>query len=247
MYEIFPRAPITEALIDIRIDSPIPVRDLEALYEQIQAEYPVKKPRRVFEAQFHFPQASGSGYPKITDERKGVDGYLFQTQDSRQVVQFRSGGFTFSRLQPYTAWEQVFPEAMRLWGIYRIACKSTQVIRVAVRYLNSIEIPLKSFDYDEYFTAAPQIPPGLPQSLHTFFSRIAVPFEEHSVLALISLAPKPIQPSTNTAIILDIDVFREVILKPADARISEILGHLREIKNRIFFSSITEKTKELFR
>ena len=36
-------------------------------------------------------------------------------------------------------------------------------------------------------------------------------------------------------------------LSPEDRTISDILYILRDIKNEIFFSSVTEKTKELFR
>jgi uncharacterized protein (TIGR04255 family) len=45
---------------------------------------------------------------------------------------------------------------------------------------------------------------------------------------------------------LDIDVFREVSLEPDSEKIWEILEELRNIKNNIFFKSITQKTKELF-
>ena len=48
-------------------------------------------------------------------------------------------------------------------------------------------------------------------------------------------------------IILDIDVSKETKLSPEDSTISDVLSILREIKNEIFFSSVTEKTKELFR
>ena len=51
----------------------------------------------------------------------------------------------------------------------------------------------------------------------------------------------------NSTVILDIDVFAEVNLTSEDAKIDEIFAILRKVKNEVFFNSITERTKELFR
>lgn len=183
----------------------------------------------------------------VTKAPSDILGYLFSASDEKQVVQFRLDGFTFSRLRPYTRWEQVYPEAARLWEIYRDGTSPVAVNRLAVRYINSIEVPSKAFDYDEYFTAAPKIPPQLPQILAKFFTRIVVPFQERNAWAAIALAPSDVPDPLKTTIILDIDVFSQVNIGPKDSRIHEVFAALREIKNQIFFSSVTEKTKELFR
>jgi uncharacterized protein (TIGR04255 family) len=150
-------------------------------------------------------------------------------------------------LRPYTRWEEVFAEARKLWGIYATETKSLLVTRLAVRYINSIEIPSKTFNYDDYFTAAPRIPPALPQDLANFFTRLVIPFPDREAIAIITETPLAKPDPINTVIILDIVVSKEVNLTPGDEKVYEILRTLREIKNEVFFSSITEKTKELFR
>ena len=119
--------------------------------------------------------------------------------------------------------------------------------RLAVRYINSIEIPSKDFDFDDYFTATPKVPDGLPQVLDHFFIRTQIPFAEQDATAVTvqTLANK--QDPIKTAILLDIDVFRAVSLSPDDEGIWEIFGKLREIKNAIFRRSIRPKTEELFK
>ena len=246
MTEVFPNPPITEALIDIRVQLPgnVSLADLENLHTQIKHGYPDKKTRNRWEGTL---ELKGEKEPLKTI-RSQIDGYLFSTPDGKQVAQYRLDGFTFSRLRPYSQWEDVYREAARLWDIYRTETKPLLVTRLAVRYINSIEIPSKSFDYDDYFTAAPKIPQGLPQLLQHFFTRLVIPFPEQGAVAIVMQTPSDKQDPVNSATLLDIDVFAEVKnLSAEDARIDEIFGNLRKIKNDVFFNSITEKTKELFR
>ena len=217
--------------------------NLEKLHDKIKDLYPEKKTRKRLEATFDLKDEKDPLIKTAPFE----EGYLFKTSDGRQVVQYRLDGFTFSRLRPYSRWEEVFQEAKRLWEIYEIAVKPNLVTRLAVRYINSIEIPLKEIDYDNYLTAGPRVPDGLPQLLRHFLTRTIVPFPERGAEAIIIQTPSDRQDPLKTGILLDIDVYAMVNLAAGDARIYEILGVLREIKDRIFFSSITEKTKELFR
>ena len=244
MAEVFPNPPITEGLVDIRVQLPgeVSLADLEILHDKIKDSYPEKKSRKKLEATFD---------PK--DEKEplkavpfATDGFIFGTSDGRQLAQYRLDGFTFNRLRPYSRWEEVFPEAKKLWEIYRTAVQPVLVTRLAVRYINTIEIPSKAIDYDHYLTAAPKVPEGLPQLLQSFLTRIEVPFPDRDVVAIITQTPSGKQDPLKSGIILDIDVCAAVNLSAEDARIYEIFGVLREIKNQVFFSSISERTKELF-
>ncbi len=245
MVEVFRNAPITEALIDIRTQLPetVSLTSLEKLHSAIQEEYPQKRIRVRWEGSV---ELKGEGEP-IKTARREVDGYLFTSPDGRRVVQFRVDGFTFSRLRPYSRWDEIYGEAKRLWDIYRTGTKPVLVQRIATRYINSIEIPSKNFDYDDYFTAAPKIPPGLPQVLNHFFTRLVIPFLDQEATAIVIQTPSDKPDPMNSTVILDTDVFAEVSLASDDAKIDEILARLRKVKNEIFFSSITERTKELFR
>lgn len=245
MAEVFPRAPITEAVIDIRVELPggMALADLEKLHLGIKDRYPGKKTRRMLQATFELKDEK----EPLKTTALGADGFLFNNSEGTQVVQYRLDGFSFSRLPRYTRWEEVYPEAWRLWEIYRDATKPVRVTRLAVRYINSIDIPLKTFDYDDYLTAAPKIPEELPQLVEQFFTRVVVPFPEHGAAAIITQAVSEKPDPVKTGIILDIDVYAQSSLPPEDKRVDEIFGILREIKNRVFRCSITDKTRELFR
>ncbi len=245
MVEVFRNAPITEALIDIRTELPhsVSLADLEVLHRSIQTQYPEKQRRTMWEGLFELRGELGAR----AKTQSQVVGYLFKSADGKQVVQFRLDGFSFSRLRPYTQWEDVYREARRLWDIFRGHTKPIRVNRLATRYINSIEIPAKKFDYDDYFTAAPRIPPALPQVLGHFFTRLVVPFANEGAKAIIVQTPSEKPDPVNSTVILDIDVYAEGNVAPGDQKIDEIFAMLRKVKNEIFFNSVTDKTKELFR
>ncbi len=226
-YSLLKNAPITEALIDIRarIKEDFDVNRFLSLYDAIIGQYPEKKTRHKWEAQFEFKK----GDAPISSGKETVD------------------GFTFNRLKPYDKWETFRDEALRLWQLYR-ELVSPDIVRVALRYINKFDIPLFPHhmgDFNEYLTAAPIVPEGLPQGVSSFLTRVVINDPETEAAAIITQAFEQIIDPKFLPIIFDIDVFKqkEVI---SEEEAWQTLEKLRHFKNKIFFESITEKAKELF-
>jgi len=245
MSEVFPKAPIIEALIDIRTQLPenVSLTDLEKLHDRIKKEYPDKRSLGLWGGLL---ELKGEAPPRAETHFQ-KRGYSFFGADGTQVVQFRLDGFTFSRLRPYTRWEAIVPEVRKLWEVYKTGVRPGKVSTVAVRYINAIEIPSKDFNIDDYFTSTPKVPEGLPPILENFFMRIEIPFPEEEAKAVVIQTPANKQDPLKTAILLDISVFRQLTLAPDDERMWEILEKFRDIKNKLFLHSLTAKTLELFR
>ncbi len=175
-----------------------------------------------------------------------VTGYVLRSSDQLNVAQFRTDGFTFSRLRPYTRWEEVFPQALELWNLYVEAASPGLVTRIATRYINHIRIPGQSVDFDDYLTAGPKVPSELPQTIGGFLIRIVLLNPETGVAANVIQALERAADPRFTTVILDIDAYRVKEWKPDDATMVKTFALLREFKNRIFFNHITEHTARLF-
>jgi len=243
----YPKAPIVEAVFDIRIDPSleVPGKEIESLHTEVSEQYPVKEILRTFAATIEVKE----GLPSSQTEDRGIIGARFWDNDKKQVCKFELNGFSFSRLKPYDieGWEKYFPEVMRLWNIYKKRFAPRNITRVAVRCINSIEIPASRFELSNYFVDAPKPPEGLPQIVTNFLSRLEFQNEDGS-LTLITLSLQQPQKSDITPILLDIDVFRNVHFSSGDdVQLRSIFERLRTIKNEIFEASLTDKTKELFR
>ena len=117
MFPHLSKAPIVEAIVDFRARLPadFDVARFKELHPQFQADYPMVEDRKLVE---HKIEQSTGEMPSHSTKDHGVIGYFFRSTDKANIVQFRRDGFTFNRRQPYTSWEQVFPEAIRFWKIY---------------------------------------------------------------------------------------------------------------------------------
>lgn len=243
----FPNPPITEALFDIRVQLPseTSLTTLLTLQDRIKTEFPNKKDRHLYEAKFQFNPGTT---PEIVQSPDVVDGYLFISLDGKKIVQARLDGFTFNKLKPYSNWEEFSKEALSLFQHYIDIAKPTYITRLALRYINRIEIPLPLADFKEYILTVPEIAPNIPNSLAGFFTRLIVPNPELEATAIITetLDDKVVTPNT-VPFIFDIDVVKNVKLQPDIKQIIPLMNQLRDFKNQIFLNSITAKGKELFK
>jgi uncharacterized protein (TIGR04255 family) len=234
-------APITEALIDIRVTpSPALTTDaLRQLAETAKPDYPQMNEGHGVEMSFNVI-AGQTAVPRVSDA--GITGYICRSADDKSLVQFRADGYTFNRLHPYTSWESIVPEAMRWWSLYAGAVKPT-VIRIAVRYINRLTIPNAVSNLRQYLTVPPGAATAPDQRVTGFFSRVAVEDPRSGASALVTQVLDQSLDPNREVVVLDVDVFK--VKAPVDAfttdEIEPVLTTLRALKNQLFFGSVTEE------
>lgn len=238
----YPNAPITEAVIDLRVEvSPeVSVVDLAKVQKGEESSYPTVE--IVNEGEFKLvlgPQA-------VANTSTQHVGFLFRSGDGKHIHQARMNGFTMSRLAPYPRWEDFCPEARRLWGIYRSVAKPSKITRVAVRYVNRIDIPVPFNDFEQYLRTVPVVSPDLPQGLSGYFMRLVMPLEDLFGSAIVTeTLVEPASPNV-VSIVLDIDVFRTYELPSTEDEIWALIEQLRDAKNKVFEGCITDEARKLF-
>jgi len=246
-HEHYSRAPITEAIIDLRV-APAEgfVADkLSDMHPRIQNDFPVIQTFHARTGTFTFgPDAS----PQIATSEQHA-GFLFRSRDNLHTLQATSGGFTFNRLAPYESWQAFSTEAKNLWKLYIEVCQPICVTRAAIRYVNQIHIPANdAVELKDYLRTLPEISPALPKkALQNFFMQLHIPQQDLDCTLIINEAIAPRTNPNIVTIILDLDLFREQIWTSDDDGIWLFLDRLSQRKNDVFESSITEKTRELIR
>jgi uncharacterized protein (TIGR04255 family) len=239
--ETLAHAPITEALLDIQVRFPedFEYESLASFQDTIKDRYPTRQVRMKWSAELKVERGELEAH-----REGGPAGYLFLSPDGLQAAQARIDGFSFSRLKPYEDWSRFIAEAKPLWALYASLFSPSTISRIGLRYINRIEFPEAITDFKDYFLTTPEIAPGLPQGLANFFMRLEVPFIEFGALAIIT---QTIQGPADPALVFDIDVVYPRIVSPTSEDLWGIVENLREIKDQIFFKSMTEKSVELFR
>ena len=239
----YSRAPITEAILDLKVILPdnFPIERFLEIQARVRDRFPTSEP-------IHVGSLAIQAGPEIqVDASRQHSGFLFRSKDGLRIFQATLQGFTFNRLAPYNSWEEFSNDARNLWEIYKDICKPAFVTRAAVRYINRIDIPVEGpIKLQDYLKTAPDIASGLPQkNLSSFFMQLQIPQEDLNCMLVINetlaLPPSP----GFISVILDIDLFRQQAWQSDDEDIWGILTQLRERKNQVSRESITEKTEEL--
>jgi uncharacterized protein (TIGR04255 family) len=235
-------APITEALIDIQVELPseTPLSAIESAFHMVKEDYPTKKNRVVIEGQFSGGESVGA-----SAKQKHV-GFAFYSQDGKQIVQARLDGFTFNRLKPYGSWPELSNEAKRLWIVYRDAVRPIKMTRIAVRYINQLDVPWPFDDFKDYLRTVPEISTALPQTLSSFFMRLEFPQADFEGMLVLTQSSVPPPHSGLASFILDIDVIKENSNLTSDVEVWALIERLRIRKNEVFEGCITDKTRALF-
>jgi len=236
----FPKAPIAEAILDVSVVLP-PSSDLQrirSLQEALGGQYPKVTERMPFHGGFEITSAGVT----VSTSSGRPDGYLFTSSDDLQTIQARLDGFGFSRMKPYEHWSAFRAEAKRQWEKYRDLLQPKSITRIGLRYLNRLELPLPVNDLRKYVRNTPELAPDLPQVLTGFFMAVQLPVD-----ASFAVITETIEPATPAILpfILDIAVHREGQFD-SDS-MWDVFDELRELKNRIFFHSVTDHAKEMFR
>lgn len=242
----YSRAPITEALIDLKVESSLPeddlLRSLKSIHSEISEQFrevvDVKNIRNVF-------QAGSEGTSTATSE-KNV-GYRFVSNDKRYIIQAYTYGFTFNRLAPYESWDVLLVEAKKAWKAYKAAAKPTRITRVAVRYINSINLPLPSLTFQDYLRTYPEVSPDMSQEVSGYVMQLQLP--QHDLSATLVLNQAILQPSEKELpVLLDIDLYREADFSiDQEEEVWKLLDSFRVRKNQVFEACITDKTRELIK
>ena len=241
------KAPITEAIIDIRIDPAVnfPEKSLTHLKERLAKDYPNVEPRHLAKIEFSImpPEIKGLEKPP---QNLGLHGYFFKSEDQRNIVQFRVDGFTLNRLKPYSSWAVISEEAKRLWHIYVDVLTPNVVTRIAVRYINHMRFTLPVQSIERYFVVSPHIPEGLPNHFSSFLNKVVLQDKATGFEANVTINLEAVH-SNEGAVIFDLDVYKKVNLSPDDIKIWQTFEQLRDMKNRIFFGYITEEAVKDFK
>lgn len=246
----YSRAPITEAVIDfvVTVDQSFSVGNLEGLAEAIADEYPTQEPMYLYSGQISLEEP-GDPMRAETSHRHG--GYSFTSKNKQHVLQVRFDGFTFSTYAPYDRWEILRDEAHRLWELYRSAAKVENVTRVAVRYINRIDIPEKSVDLGNYLNTRPHVPDDMPNEgdKGAFFMQLLLEQDDLGCMLIVNESPVASPDENTTSIQLDLDLYREQFEEPwsadDDGTIWSFLEQLHDRKNEAFEASITDQTRRL--
>lgn len=248
----YSQAPIIEATIDFRTeqDPDLQLEDLAALGEKLSGDYPERGDAYIYSSSI---QAGETEYPKVDSSNQHL-GYAYASKDSRYILTVSLDSFSFSVRAPYDKWETFRDEAHRLWDLYKTSSSPKSVTRIALRYINRINISEpEGVELATYLRAYPTISSDWPSggNMQDFFMQVRLWQEDLSCWSIVNETPESPYGEDNESIILDFDIFREEFETSweaeDDSAVWNFLEQLHKRKNDFFEASITEETRRLIR
>jgi uncharacterized protein (TIGR04255 family) len=244
--EVFPRAPVTEAILAIEVPF---LDDLtvyaESFHEAVKDAFPEREPVDILDSD-DFPWPARGG-PHRAGRKGEPDGFRLISADRLQVVQVTRRALTYHRLRPYVDWGHFTAGAVPVWQAFSTVFSPEYVASLRLRYLNRIEVPLPFRDLDDYLTMLPKVPKPVDTGFTGYLLRITLWDPRLDAYADVTQIAEPEANVPMLPVIFDIDVRMNTEIPPDDRSVWDAVEGLREYKNRIFFSSITDATRSLFR
>lgn len=238
------KPPIQEAVIDFVFSGSQMERDgLDSLASTFPKEHWQRQTITTTTVQAQIGGAEGALEPKATS---AFEGYSMRELEGSRFVQLREDRLTISRVADYQRWEDLVSDAAKNFGEFVAAGNPTRVTRVAARFVNRIPMHLGTFG--DLLTIPPQVLPELPDARVSDFIRrhviqgLELDFASNLTVATVT----PLPDETSNALLIDIDVFKQVDLPPIFSEFDPYLNVMRSIKNSIFFGSVTERALEPF-
>jgi uncharacterized protein (TIGR04255 family) len=239
----YPKPPITEAVIALHFSAPLDDKAIEALATKHKERFPRIEDMMEVSASFNVQ----TGFATSTSKKVGRK---FQTADGTCSVIILNGQFAVSHRAPYRGWEALVDDVQRLWGVVTKKTKQKSITHVSTRYINRVDVPVNNkggVDLHDYFRAGLSLPPFSQVLALESFNLSCALTDSHNVHKFVLNLGAIQSPLIDyLSFLIDIDCVTIDQTPKKDADIWKIVGSLRQCKNDMFESCITDRTRALF-
>lgn len=239
----YPNPPLREAMLVIQMTfgSGNGMEAARLFSETLKGEYPDRKP--VYAEGTVEDSIDGRPNPLLPHQPIR---YVCREPDNKSVVQVGATEFDFSCLPPYPGFETFLGESRRIWERFRETSPEVTIDRLALRYLNVIELPNPVGEISDWLTVGPTIPSAFPQTVAGLYLQLELPFPDRLTRLLVTEAMGEVTSESVQTVLLELDLMREDSVPQSDEEMWAYFGSLREIKNVVFEACLTPRTRELF-
>jgi uncharacterized protein (TIGR04255 family) len=242
MAETYPQAPVLEAVIEFRT-VPVSLDRVKKAAKRITKNYAIE------EALWEIKVAGIAGaaaQPRTTQSQLGIQG---TSQDASDIVMIKVGGLTVCRKTPYLGWDGFIGRMERDWPLYVRDANPRNIERLGVRFINRLDVPVEEGEIrlDDYVRVTPGIP--IPMASEVLDSNLVIvaglPESDLRIRIQVGGVESPL--IGHKSFLLDLDVYRDHDVPQEGEPLWGLLAQMRDVKNSVFESLVTDKARALFR
>lgn len=173
-----------------------------------------------------------------------IGGYLFATTDQKRRIEITADTITYIDENTYKGWNDFKKDALEIMEILLPTMQAAEITRTSIRFVNRIMLP--DFDNPEEYvnTVITSTNPDPFYPLRQYGFRLLMDVPDTDIYSIVNHNVELLQ-QDNYLYTLDIDVLDRQCLIFNLETISDNMEALREIKNTIFFNTLSAKTINL--
>lgn len=241
---MYDNPPITESVIGISFKESIDQKNLDKLKSKLLKHY--NNHQSIDNINLKVDVGDGENTFTKTDVNK-EKGYKLSNSDLTELVIIFPKYFAISQLAPYPGWGGFFNRFKRDWEVLKRHLGYVPIKRIGVRYINRIDVPLDTGDVklEGYLNIYPLVTNKFgPLTGYSVQTSIFMEDLECDVTINSGAIPAPIL--GHSSFIIDQDIAKSIDAPQNNEDIYALLGHIRNRKNEIFESCITDRSRALF-
>ncbi len=241
------RPPIVQAVFEVRFDGDSNKRIMERIVKKLSSRYPNTEQEHTWNFQI-----DGEKAPEVTQSPVAA-GYKLSSSEKTDVVLIKPNSFAVVRHAPYEGWDVFKEEFENVWSVVKKICGFRPVTRLALRYINRLDIPLPSTKHEvpgileesDYINIAVVVPKDIVPAFNRYNIEFAsTTSREFKYTVRTGPAPAPLV--DHFSIVLDLDVYKDIDLPQDESAVFSVVEELREEKNYLFENFVTDRAKKLF-
>jgi uncharacterized protein (TIGR04255 family) len=245
IYPILNNSPIVVALVQIKFKAPLFSLESVLTYDTLlKHEFPVR--HNNIQVGIDLGKTTiPLGESKVSGTSNAeIGSYVYLSKNQKEKLEISSDTLTYIDENPYQDWETFKSKILKKVDILSPLFESAELYRISVRFVN--RFTFEDFtNPKKYFNALITSVDGQASyPLHQYGFRLTMDVPDSDIYTIVNHNVENV--SQNKYIYtFDIDVLdRQNLIFDLDT-ISETLENLRNIKNKIFFETITETTLQL--
>lgn len=226
-------------------DSGFKLDDFLQFNNSLSRDFPSR--RDDLETNIKFPKSTKIplGHSSVsgeTDTRRV--GHAYISKDNKEQLRLTNEDITFTSERDYEGWGKFMESVMKYLTILEPVLSKLNIKRTSIRYINQFQF--EEFDDPSQYvkTLITTSENGsMPYPLLRYGFKLTLDIKEN----IYSIVNQSVDKKNDNEFvyIFDIDVLNNTEYLYNDSQVADLLSELRDIKNNIFFSNLTDKVIEL--
>lgn len=239
------RPPIVEAVIhwQARATNALDPEALDSVLRQQFPQYPIHEPMQRVRVSAELSEREA--IDPVVRHSKGWLGIRLKSEDQRYVVQFLRDGLIFSRAKDYENWESFSTGAKEAWKSFLEIANPSEIQRLGVRYINHFATATPT-TLGKFLREPPTQPSELPLEEFVYQSTFSVPEHPFGVRVIKIMQPSMPGLQNSSGLFLDIDIFSTKPILNDPELLDDTLVKMRWLKNKVFFTLLTDSVLDSF-